>query len=115
MIRGAAVILCFISFSVLASPDSKGSQPLNSKELLEIKKTFEDCVIKNGRLLLKKTTFRDAMEYAPLACRKDLLQAKKYLLNSAFKIDVIDQLVSSIEEGVTINLANDLIKQLEKQ
>jgi hypothetical protein len=100
---------------VFANSDSKDSQPLNSKELLEIKKKFEDCVIKNGRLLLKKTTFRDAMEYAPLACRKELLQAKKYLLNSAFKIEVIDQLVSSIDEGVTIDLANDLIKQLEKQ
>jgi hypothetical protein len=99
---------------MFANSDSNGSQGLNSKELIEIKKTFEDCVIKNGRLLLKKTTFRDAMEFAPLACRKDLLQAKKYLLNSAFKIDVIDQLVNSIEEGVTINLANDLIKILQE-
>ena len=115
MIRWEMVMLSLISFSVFANSDSKSSQPLNSKELVEIKKTFEDCVIKNGRLLLKKTTFRDAMQYAPLACRKDLLQAKKYLLNSAFKIDVINQLVSSIEEGVTIDLANDLIKQLEKQ
>ena len=115
MIRGLMIVLCFTSFSLLANSDSTGSQALNSKELLQIKKTFEECVIKNGRLLLKKTTFRDAMKYAPLACSKDLLQAKKYLLKSAFKLDVIDQLVSSIEEGVTINLANDLIKQLEKQ
>lgn len=115
MIRWAIVTLSLISLSTLANSDSKSSQPLNSKELVQIKKTFEDCVIKNGRLLLKKTTFRDAMEFAPLACRKDLLQAKKFLLNSAFKIDVIDQLVSSIEEGVTIDLANDLIKQLEIQ
>ncbi len=109
-----ALFMCLVSVSCLANTENKSSQPLNSKELVEIKKNYQQCVIQNGRLLLKKSTFRDAMEFAPLACRKDLLQAKKYLLDSAFKIEVIDQLVSSIEEGVKIDLANDLIAQLPK-
>lgn len=102
----------FTGFSAAANQDTSPSQPLNSKELIEIKKIYEKCVFEKGSLILKKSNLRDAMEFAPLACRKNLLQAKKYLLDSAFKIDVIDQLVSSIEEGVKIDLANELIKQM---
>jgi hypothetical protein len=44
-----------------------------------------------------------------------LLQTKKYLLASAFKLEVIDQLVSSIEEGINIDLANLLIDELKRK
>lgn len=105
-------LLSCASSMVWANNDKNSSQPLNSKELVEIKGKYEACVLKQGRILLAKVGFQEAMDFAPLACRKDLLQAKRYLLESAFKIEVIDQLVTSIEEGVKINLANDLISRL---
>ncbi len=105
--------MLFYSASTWAENQSQTSQPLNSQELQQIKKKYETCVFENGRVILANTSFRDAMEYAPLACRKELLQAKKYLLASAFKVDVIDQLVSSIEEGVRIDLAGQLVTQLK--
>jgi hypothetical protein len=92
---------------------SNNGQPLNSEELQLIKKKYETCVFDNGRVILNASNLRDAMEFAPLACRKELLQAKKYLLDSAFKLDVIDQLVSSIEEGVKIDLAGRLVALLK--
>lgn len=107
--------LCLLLFSVSTWADnqSQSAQPLNSDELQQIKKKYESCVFDNGALILKHSNLRDAIEFAPLACRKELLKAKKYLLDSAFKIDVIDQLVSSIEEGVKIDLAGQLVEQLK--
>ena len=107
-------LACLILSSLsLANEKRQSGDPLSSTELQSIKTTYEACVFLNGSTLLSKTSFRDAMEYAPMACRKELLMAKKFLLDSAFKIEVIDQLVSSIEEGVKIDLAGRLIKQLK--
>ncbi|MDP5031401.1 MAG: hypothetical protein NWQ54_20010 [Paraglaciecola sp.] len=108
----ALLLLCF-SAKLCAEGANQTSQSLNSEELQQIKKKYENCVFENGRIILNTSNLRDAMEYAPMACRKELLQAKKYLLESAFKLDVIDQLVSSIEEGVKIDLAGRLIIQLK--
>ncbi|MEP7705043.1 hypothetical protein [Paraglaciecola sp. 25GB23A] len=105
-------ILCW-STVALADGGNQTAQTLNSVELQQIKKKYESCVFDNGQIILAHSSFRDAMEYAPMACRKELLQAKKYLLDSAFKLDVIDQLVSSIEEGVRIDLAGRLVAQLK--
>jgi hypothetical protein len=106
------VILTLSPFS-LANQISQSGDPLSSSVLRGIKMKYEACVFQRGSALLTHTSFRDAMEYAPMACRKELLMAKKFLLDSAFRLDAIDQLVSSIEEGVKIDLAGRLIKQLE--
>lgn len=95
-----------------ANVDSNVSGPLHSAEMLSIKKRYETCVIEKGNKIFNKSGLRDAMDFAPLACRKELLRAKKFMLEGAFKIEVIDQLVDSIEQGVKIDLANNLIKQL---
>lgn len=94
--------------------DSSSKKPLQSDQLQKIKTTYENCVFSKGKSLLKYASFREAVDFAPLACRKQLLQSKKYLLDSAFKVDVIDELVSSIEEGVRIDLVNMLITEIEK-
>ena len=109
------IYLFFLTLSCLSLANDKrqSGEPLDSTELKSIKKKYETCVFLNGSTLLNHTSFRDAMEFAPMACRKELLMAKKFLLDSAFKLEVIDQLVSSIEEGVKIDLAGRLIKQLE--
>lgn len=94
---------------------NESGQPLQSDELQQIKQTYERCVRQKGRLVIRHASLDESMRYAPLACRRELLAAKKFLLDSAFKVEVIDQLVASIEEGVRIDLANDLIAYLAKQ
>lgn len=104
--------LLFAPFSY--AQDSNSSKPLHSDELQKIKLNYEQCVFSKGKLIMHHSSFKDAIEYAPMACRKQLLQSKKYLLDSAFKVDVINELVNSIEEGVRIDLVNMLIQELQK-
>jgi hypothetical protein len=98
----------------LSAQENQSSQPLQSDALQKIKSNYENCVFEKGKLILRHSNFRDAIDFAPLACRKQLLQSKKYLLDSAFKVDVIDELVSSIEEGVRIDLVNKLIDEMNQ-
>ncbi|MGB3724940.1 MAG: hypothetical protein WA981_04175 [Glaciecola sp.] len=117
-VKLTTLILCFV-LAVFASAsahaqDSSSKKPLQSDQLQKIKTNYENCVFSKGKSLLKYASFREAVDFAPLACRKQLLQSKKYLLDSAFKVDVIDELVSSIEEGVRIDLVNMLITEIEK-
>lgn len=114
MIRLVIFVALLATSHCALSKDGVSGQPLQSKELTDIKKRYEQCVFAKGREILKVSNLRDAIEYAPVACRRDLMQTKKYLLDSAFKVEVIDQLVSSIEEGVKIDLVNLLIKDLNK-
>lgn len=100
--------------AALHAQESPSSQPLQSDALQKIKNNYENCVFEKGKLILMHSNFRDAIDFAPLACRKQLLQSKKYLLDSAFKVDVIDELVSSIEEGVRIDLVNKLIEEMKQ-
>lgn len=114
----AFLTVCALSIGVNVSAlaqENKSNQPLQSNELQKIKTNYEDCVFTKGKALLRHASFREAVDFAPLACRKQLLQSKKYLLDSAFKVDVIDELVSSIEEGVRIDLVNLLIEEIEKE
>ena len=106
------IIAGLVIFNSAANQNTNPSGSLNSAELDKIKKNYEQCVFAKGKLILKKSNLRDAMDFAPLACKKDLLQAKKYFLDHSIKIDVIEQLVDSIEEGIKIDLANELIKTL---
>ncbi|WP_339723244.1 hypothetical protein [uncultured Paraglaciecola sp.] len=106
------VIAALMIFSSAANQNANPSGSLNSAELVKIKKNYEKCVFEKGKLILKKSNLRDAMDFAPLACKKDLLQAKKYFLDRSISIEVLDQLVDSIEEGIKIDLANELIATL---
>lgn len=114
MSKRVIFVLLLITSCFALGQDNGPGQPLQSKELIEIKKRYEQCVFTKGKEILKVSNLRDAIEYAPLACRRDLMQTKKFLLDSAFKVEVIDQLVSSIEEGVKIDLVNLLIKDLNQ-
>jgi hypothetical protein len=106
------IIAVLAVFNSAANQSGNSSGALNSTELVKIKKDYEQCVFKKGKLILKKSNLRDAMDFAPLACKKDLLQAKKYFLDRSINIEVIEQLVDSIEEGIRIDLANELIDNI---
>ena len=108
------IALFAMQISTVYSRDSSSSQPLQSDELQSIKAKYEECVFSKGIIILQHESFKDAIEYAPMACRKLLLQSKKYLLASAFNVEVINELVNSIEEGVRIDLVNLLIQELQK-
>jgi len=108
------IIAALCGSGVTFAQESSSSKPLQSDELQKIKTKYENCVFSKGKTLLRHASFKDAVDYAPLACRKQLLQSKKYLLDSAFKVDVINELVNSIEEGVRIDLVNMLISEIEK-
>jgi|TARA_B110000240_G_scaffold87755_1_gene99822 hypothetical protein len=113
MIRILILMLVMGNASQTFANENANPQQLQGKEFSAIKKRYEECIFKRGKELIQISSLRDAMDYAPLACRRNLLQTKKYLLASAFKLDIIDQLVSSIEEGVKIDLANLLIDELK--
>jgi hypothetical protein len=67
-------------------------------------------VLEKGVELMAVTDFDTAMRYGPLVCRRGLLQIKRYMLDSAFKVEVMDSLIASIAEGVEIDLANRLLE-----
>lgn len=111
-------VILFLSLTLglfVNAQEATNSKPLQSEALQKIKATYEECVFKKGKQILNHGTFTEAVEYAPLACRKLLLQSKKYLLNSAFKVEVTNELVESIEEGVQIDLVNVLIDVMESK
>lgn len=109
----SVLAILLLSSHCAAAQEATSSKPLQSEALQKIKADYEKCVFDKGKKILVYAGFTEAVEYAPLACRKLLLQSKKYLLNSAFKVEVTNELVSSIEEGVQIDLVNVLITELE--
>jgi hypothetical protein len=82
---------------------------LESEDFNRMKAEYKTCVLNKGDQLLKTTSFEVAVEYAPLACRRGLLQLKRYMLGSAFKVEVVDGLLASVAEGVEIDLVNFLL------
>ncbi len=118
--KSLSLVCVALTVLIVGSPHSNAqeaasSKPLQSEALQKIKSDYEQCVFQRGKKILTHATFAEAVEYAPLACRKLLLQSKKYLLNSAFKVEVTNELVNSIEEGVKIDLVNVLITELESK
>ncbi len=110
------VFVLLLPFSLcINAQEATNSKPLQSEALQRIKATYEECVFDKGKKILVHASLTEAVEYAPLACRKLLLQSKKYLLNSAFKVEVTNELVESIEEGVQIDLVNVLIDEMDSK
>ena len=80
-----------------------------------MKSAYRACVLQKGSELMSVTSFESAMIYAPLVCRRGLLQIKRFMLGSAFKVEVADGLLSSVAEGVEIDLANALLQEKLKE
>jgi hypothetical protein len=68
------IIAALVVFNSAANQSNNPSGSLNSKELVKIKKHYEECVFEKGKLILRKSNLRDAMDFAPIACKKDLHQ-----------------------------------------
>lgn len=109
---------CLLGLHPLAPLAQPGDQPrplLESEEFARAKDLYRECVLEKGVQLLAVNDFDTAMRYAPLVCRRGLLQIKRYMLDSAFKVEVMDGLVASIAEGVEIDLANRLLEVQQRQ
>lgn len=72
----------------------------------KMKLKYEKCVLKKGAQFAKVSTPSEAIKFAPIACKRELLEIKQFFLNSAFKKTVITALIDSIKEGVEIDLIN---------
>ena len=88
---------------------------MESDEFNRMKMVYRLCVLERGSQLMGVTSFETAMEYAPLVCRRGLLQIKRFMLGSAFKVEVTEGLLSSIAEGVEIDLVNALLDEKLKE
>jgi len=75
-------------------------------EFEKMKATYEQCVLKKGVKFVKVSTPAEAINYAPIACKRELLVIKRFFLNGAFKTEILNALLESIKEGVEIDLIN---------
>lgn len=77
----------------------------------KMKLKYEKCVLKKGAQFAKVSTPSEAIKFAPIACKRELLEIKQFFLNSAFKKMVITALIDSIKEGVEIDLVNTVYRE----
>jgi len=77
----------------------------------KMKLKYEQCVLSKGELFAKVSTPSEAIKFAPIACKREILEIKQFFLNSAFKKAVITALIDSIKEGVEIDLVNIVYKE----
>lgn len=79
-------------------------QATESQEYEKLKAAYRICVIEKGRRYATVSEVDSAIKYAPIACKRELLFIKQFLLAGAFQIEVINQLIRSVEDGVNIDL-----------
>lgn len=108
-------LLSSILFSGMALAQSDNSIPpsqklTDSNQYIKLKSKYESCVFAKGLKFAKATDIQLAITYAPKACERDLLQIKKFYLNGPYKIEVINELVESVKQGVEIDLVNNLFE-----
>ena len=86
-----------------------------SNELEGLRDKYRECVLAKGTLYLKVNDVNSAIAHAPIACKRELLSVRQFLLSGAFKVEVVDQLMDSVREGVEIDLVNHVYAEVLKQ
>ena len=77
----------------------------------KMKLKYEKCVLAKGALFAKVSTPTEAIKFAPIACKREILEIKQFFLKSAFKKTIITALIDSIKEGVEIDLVNTVYNE----
>jgi hypothetical protein len=77
----------------------------------KMKLKYEKCVLTKGEQFAKVSTPSEAIKFAPIACKREVLAIKQFFLKSAFKKTVITALIDSIKEGVEIDLVNVVYRE----
>lgn len=106
-----SVVLVLLPFSVFGyqvfgNELSSVKKATESEEYERLKEQYRECVIKKGKLFLNVSPVQHAIEHAPIACYREFLGVRQFLLSGAFKVEVIDQLMESVKQGVQIDLVN---------
>lgn len=109
---GLAILL---SSPTLQANEYSAIKASESKELQNLREKYRSCVVGKGTLYLKVNSIDSAIAHAPIACKRELLGVRQFLLSGAFKVDVVDQLTESVREGVEIDLVNHLYDEVLKQ
>lgn len=104
-------LLLFIIPLVNAQDFGHSKQFFSTPGFNKMKLKYEECVLKKGIQFAKVSTPTEAITFAPIACKREVLEIKQFFLNSAFKPDVITALIDSIKEGVEIDLVNLVYKE----
>ena len=85
------------------------------KEFVALKESYQICTFEYAEDFLQ--TSKDielTIKYSQIACKRDLLKMKKFLINGAFKVDVVDSLIDSIRQGVEIDLVIHVFELAKK-
>ena len=85
------------------SLDSEG--PL----IQNLKKTYRDCVLDKGVLILNIADFETAVQYAPVACKREFLRLEQDFISNTLMPDASRELLRAYEVGIEIDLVNHLI------
>ena len=86
-------MLCVSSASTTANELSAIKKVSESKELGSLRDNYRACVVAKAKLYLKVNSIDSTIAHAPIACKRELLSIRQFLLSGAFKVDVVDQLV----------------------
>jgi len=100
------VFLFCLSSTVQADAINELNNLTKTPEFEKMKATYEQCVLKKGVKFVKVSTPAEAINYAPTACKRELLVIKRFFLSGAFKAEILNALLESIKEGVEIDLIN---------
>ena len=104
-------LLLIITPTSISAELGQAKQLFGTPHFDKMKLKYEQCVLKKGKQFAKVSTPSEAIKFAPIACKRELLIIKKFFLNSAFKESVIQGLVTSIQEGVEIDLVNTVYNE----
>lgn len=110
-----SILLLLLSMPAGANELSAVKKATQSKEYEALKVAYRDCVINKGTSFIQVNSIDSTIRHAPIACKRELLSIRQFLLSSAFKVDVIDQLMVSVAEGVEIDLVNEVYAHVLKK
>lgn len=111
----AMVLSLVLALPVFANEYSGIKKVSESKELQRMRDAYRECVINKATLYLKVNSIDSVISHAPIACKRELLSVRQFLLSGAFKVEVVNELVSSVNEGVEIDLVNHIYNVVLKQ
>lgn len=115
------ILLVLMVTVLLTTPgvvDAQSSESLypDNQELNNLKNRYRRCVLGKAEKIYTISDFATAMEYAPIACKRDFLSIRMfYLRRGAFDAEISADLLNSVKAGIEIDAVNHLISFAEKR
>ena len=104
-------LLAAVSTSLQANELGAIKRATESKEYDVLRESYKECVVTKGKAFLDVAPVAAVIEHVPIACERELLAVRQFLLAGAFKVEVIDQLIESVAQGVRIDLVNTVYEE----